>query len=115
MPRVKRGTIHAKKRRSLLSKVKGYQGHRRSKLRAARVAFLKAGVHAYRDRRRKKRDFRRLWQIRINAGARQNGTTYSRLVNALKNANIGLNRKMLAELAANHPESFKKVVETATK
>ena len=115
MPRVKRGMIHTKKRKNLLEHVKGYKGHRSTKLRAARVAFLKAGVNAYRDRRLKKRTFRQLWQLRINAGARQNGTTYSRLTHALGIANIKLDRKVLSEIAAGHPNVFKKIVETAMK
>ena len=115
MPRVKRGTIHAKRRRSLLKKVKGYKWGRKSKIRQARPAMLKAGVYAYRDRRTKKRNFRKLWNIKINAGARANGTTYSRLINALKEANITLDRKILATLAEHKPAVFSKIVETVKK
>lgn len=111
MPRVKRGTIHTKKRRNLLKKAKGYMWGRKSKMRAARVAVLKAGAYAFRDRRNKKRTFRRLWNTKINAAARANGTTYSKLINGLTRAKIGLNRKMLADLAENNPEVFKAVVE----
>lgn len=115
MPRVKRGTQHTKRRRNLLSKVKGFRWGRKSKIRLARPAMLKAGAYAFRDRRNKKRTFRRLWNTKINAAARLNGTTYSRLMNALKIAKINLDRKVLAELAEKHPETFKKVVETAQK
>ncbi len=106
--------LHLKKRRSLLQKTKGYQGNRRIKLRAARVAFLKAGVNAYRDRRGKKRVMRQLWTIRLNAAARLNGTTYSRLIDALKKASIEIDRKVLSTIAAKHPIVFAKIV-AATK
>ncbi len=104
-----------KKRRNLLAKVKGYKHNRRNKLRSARVAFLKAGVNAYRDRRLKKRDNRGLWQIRINAAARENGTTYSRLIDMLKKSGVELDRKVLSQIAAKHPNVFKKIVEGVTK
>jgi len=115
MPRVKRGTTHTKRRKNLLKAVKGYKWGRKSKIRLARPAMLKAGAYAYRDRRTKKRNFRRLWNIKINAGARANGTTYSRLINALKQAGITLDRKVLAELAEKKPVVFSKVVEAAKK
>jgi len=115
MPRVKRGTTHVKRRRNLLRAVKGYKWGRKSKIRLARPAMLKAGSYAYRDRRNKKRTFRRLWNIKINAGARANGTTYSRLINALKNAGITLDRKVLAQLAEKKPAVFSKVVEATKK
>lgn len=114
MPRVKRGTQHVKRRRNLLQKTKGYKWGRKSKIRLARPAALKAGQYAYRDRRTKKRDFRRLWTLKINAGARALGTTYSRFINALKTKNIELDRKSLAYLAEHKPAVFKNVVE-ATK
>lgn len=115
MPRVKRGTQHTKRRKNLLSKVKGYRWGRKNKIRLARPAYLKAGEHAFRDRRAKKRTFRRLWNIKINAAARENGTTYSKFINDLKNANIELDRKVLAEIAEKHPKVFAKIVETAQK
>jgi large subunit ribosomal protein L20 len=115
MPRVKRGTQHTKRRKNLLAKVKGFKWGRKSKIRLARPAMLKAGVYAFRDRRAKKRVMRRLWNTKINAGARANGTTYSKLINDLKLANIDLDRKVLAELAEKQPEIFAKIVETATK
>ena len=115
MPRVKRGTQHTKRRRNLLSKVKGYRWGRKSRIRLARPAMLKAGVYAYRDRRNKKRTFRRLWNIKINAAARLNGTTYSSFINALKAENVELDRKVLAQIAENHPTVFSKIVESVKK
>ena len=110
MPRVKRGKIHLKRRKKLLKKAKGYRWGRKKLPKLAKVAVLKAGVYAYRDRRRKKRDFRRLWQIQINAAARINGLSYSKFINGLKKSKIELDRKILAELAKNHPEIFSKIV-----
>jgi large subunit ribosomal protein L20 len=111
MPRVKRGTQHVKRRKNILSKAKGMKWGRKSKVRLARPALLKAGVYAYRDRRNKKRSMRRLWQIRINAAVRPLGTTYSRFINALKIANIDLDRKVLSMLAKDQPAVFEKIVE----
>ncbi len=110
MPRVKRGTLHVKKRRNLLAQTKGYMWGRKSKMKRAHEAVLKAGQHARMDRRKKKRDFRALWNIRINAGARLNGTTYSRLIADLKRRNIVLDRNILAQVAAEHPDVFTQVV-----
>jgi large subunit ribosomal protein L20 len=111
MPRVKRGTQHVKRRKNLLSKTKGMKWGRKSKIRLARPAMLKAGVYAYRDRRNKKRSMRRLWQIRINAAVRQLGTTYSQFINGLKKNNIALDRKVLSTLAKDRPAVFKNIVE----
>ncbi|PIX61935.1 50S ribosomal protein L20 [Candidatus Uhrbacteria bacterium CG_4_9_14_0_2_um_filter_41_50] len=111
MPRVKRGTTHVKRRRNLLSKVKGFKWGRKSKIRQAKPAALKAGVYAFRDRRVKKRTFRQLWSIKINAGARANGTTYSKLISGLKKVGIDLDRKVLAEIAEKNPGVFTKIVE----
>jgi large subunit ribosomal protein L20 len=111
MPRVKRGTQHVKRRKSLLEKTKGMMWGRKSKIRLARPAMLKAGVYAYRDRRNKKRDFRRLWAVRINAAVRPLGLTYSRFINKLKIANVTLDRKVLSTLAKDHPQVFEKVVD----
>ena len=114
MPRVKRGKIALKRRHKILRQTKGFRWQRKSKERAAKEALLHAGVHAFHDRRKKKRNFRALWNIKINAAARENGLSYSKLIFQLKKAGIGLNRKMLAELAEKHPEVFKKIVlETA--
>jgi len=111
MPRVKRGTTHTKKRKKLLSKTKGYKWGRKKKIKEAKTAVLKAGAHAYRDRRKKKRTFRRLWQIKINAAARLNGTTYSQFIDKLKKAKVDIDRKILANLAEHNPEIFSKIVD----
>lgn len=112
MPRVKRAKIHVKKRRNLLKRVKGYRWGRKNLIKQAKVAAKKAGVYAYRDRRKKKTEFRQLWQIRINAACRENGTTYSKFIYQLKKAKVQLDRKILAELAEKHPEVFAKIVES---
>ncbi|MDP3953372.1 MAG: 50S ribosomal protein L20 [bacterium] len=111
MPRARKGTTTVRKRRKLLRAAKGFKWNRKSTVRLARQALMKAGVYAYRDRRTRKRDKRSLWQVKINAAARNNGTTYSQFTFALKKKNILLNRKMLADLAENEPETFKRVVE----
>ncbi|MEK7452541.1 MAG: 50S ribosomal protein L20 [Patescibacteria group bacterium] len=111
MPRVKRGTQHVKRRKSLLAKNKGMMWRRKSSIRLARPAVLKAGVNAYRDRRNKKRSFRRLFAVRINAAVRPLGLTYSRLIDALHKANIELDRKILSTLGKDHPAIFEKIVE----
>lgn len=113
MTRVKRGVISLKKRRKVLSQVKGFRWKRKSKERAAREALLHAGTHAFQDRRKKKRNFRALWNIKINAAARENGISYSKLMNVLKKTGIDINRKMLAELAEYYPEIFKKIIEVS--
>lgn len=117
MTRVKRGTIANKTRRNVLKQTKGYRFGRSTKERQANEAIVHAGSHAFAHRRDKKGDFRRLWNIKINAGIRalDNETipSYSKLIGALKKKNIDLNRKMLAELAEFHPEVFAKVIEVA--
>lgn len=113
MPRVKRGKTATKKRAKILKYTKGYRWGRKSKERAAKEALLHAWTHAFRGRKEKKRDFRALWNVKINAGARQNGTTYRALIHALKEKNIKLDRKILADLAEHEPEVFKKVIEKA--
>ncbi|MCX6714604.1 MAG: 50S ribosomal protein L20 [Candidatus Uhrbacteria bacterium] len=113
MPRVKRGTQHVKRRKNLLKKVKGMMWKRKSSIKLARPAFLKAGVNAYRDRRNKKRAFRRLFQVRINAGVRTFDLSYSKFMDMVKKANIALDRKILSTLAKDHPSVFAKVVEKA--
>lgn len=106
MPRVKRGTVRRAKRRKLLTRAKGFY-QRKSKLyRAAKEAVDTSLNYAFIGRRRKKRDFRRLWITRIGAAARQHGLSYSRLINGLKRAGIGLDRKALADLAVREPEAF---------
>ena len=111
--RVKSGTVTRRRHKKLIRKTKGFFGTRRKLFRRANEAWMKSMVYAYRDRRNKKRDMRRLWIIRINAAARARGTTYSRLIHGLKQADIKLDRKMLAELAVNEPEAFSKVLDTA--
>ncbi len=111
MPRVKRGTTHTKRRRKLLQKVKGFKWGRKNLIRLAKTAATKAGAHAYADRKKKKGDFRGLWNIKINAGVREEGLSYSKFINKLKNNKIELDRKILADLAENNPNIFKKVVE----
>ena len=115
MPRVKRGTTHVKRRRALKKAVKGYRWSRKSNIKQAKTAVLKAGADAYKGRKEKKRDYRALWQVRINAAARELGTTYSQLMGALKKSEINLDRKVLADLAANNPNIFKAIVEKSTK
>ena len=113
MARVKRGVMVRKRHNKLLQQAKGYQGSRSRRIRVARQTVLKALSYAYRDRRNRKRDFRRLWIIRINAAARQNGISYSRLMNGLKLAGIDLDRKVLADMAVRDPAAFRSVVEQA--
>ena len=113
MARVKRGVVARRRHRKVLSRAKGYYGARRKVFRVAKQAVIKAGQYAYRDRRQKKREFRRLWIQRINAGAREHGMSYSRFINGLKKADIGIDRKMLAELAVNDKVAFKALAEKA--
>ena len=111
--RVKTGTVTRRRHKKIVRQTKGFFGTRHKLFRRANEAWMKSMTYAYRDRRNKKRDMRRLWVIRINAAARLNGTTYSRLINDLNNANIDIDRKMLADLAVNNPAAFTKVVEVA--
>ncbi len=113
MTRVKRGNVARKRRKKILKLAKGFRGSHSKLFRTANQQVMKALRNAYRDRRKKKRDFRRLWITRINAAARQNGISYSKLTGLLKKANIELNRKMLAQLAVLDNEAFAKVVEMA--
>lgn len=114
MPRANTGKVHHKKRTKILKDTKGFTGARSKLYRTAKDARRRALQNAYRDRRRKKRDFRTLWTVRINAAARLCGTSYSRLIAGLRAAGITINRKMLAEIAVNDMETFKKIVEKAT-
>lgn len=113
MTRVKRGVIAHKKRGKLLGYAKGFKWGRRSKERLAREALLHAWSYQFRDRKRKKREFRALWNIKINAGSRQHGMSYSRFIAALKTKHIELDRKMLADLAEHEPAVFEKIVAAA--
>jgi large subunit ribosomal protein L20 len=111
--RVKAGTVTRRRHKRLVKQTKGFFGSRHKLFRRANEGWMKSMAYAYRDRRNKKRDLRRLWIIRINAAARMNGTTYSHLIHALQGANIELDRKMLADLAVNAPGAFSAVVEAA--
>ena len=111
--RIKRGVNAHKKRVKILKSAKGYYGSKSKLVRVARQAVMKSGNYAYVARRAKKRDFRRLWTVRINAEARVNGLSYSRLIDGLKKANIELKRKVLAELAVSDKNAFAKVCEQA--
>jgi large subunit ribosomal protein L20 len=111
MARVKRGVMARKRHTKLLLQAKGYQGSRSRRYAVARQTVLKALSYAYRDRRNRKRDFRRLWITRINAAARQAGISYNRLMHGLKVAGIDLDRKMLADMAVSDPAGFRSVVE----
>jgi len=115
MPRVKRGTHRRAKRKRLLKRAKGYYQTKSKLYQAAQEAVEKAGVYAYTGRKRKKRDARRLWVVRINAAARANGLTYGQLISGLKAAGVGLDRRSLAELAVNHPAAFATVAAQAQK
>ncbi len=113
MARVKRA-VHAKKhRKSTLKKAKGYYGNKSRSFRAANEQVMHSGNYAFRDRRARKGEFRRLWIQRINAGCRQHGTSYSQFINGLKVAEIEVDRKILADLVVNEPEAFKALVDTA--
>ena len=111
MARVKNSVATRARRKKIIKLAKGYFGRKSTVFRTANQAVMKSAMYAYRDRRNKKRDFRKLWITRINAAARMNGTTYSRLMNDLKKNNIDLNRKVLADMAVNDAAGFAKLVE----
>ena len=113
MSRVKRSVAARKKRRATLERAKGYRGQAHSSYKLAKEALLKADQYAYRDRRNKKRDFRRLWITRINAAARQEGLSYSQFMHGLRLAGIELDRKVLADIAVRDPETFRRFVDRA--
>jgi len=113
MVRVKRGKIASKRRKHLLKYAKGFRWGRKAKYRLAKEALYRAWKYSYRDRKAKKGDFRRSWQIQINAACRQAGISYSKFIAGLKKNKIELNRKILAALAQNHPKIFEKIVEKA--
>src|SRR3989338_3971038 len=115
MPRVKRGKTHLKHRKNILKRTKGFMWGRKSKIKLAKIAVLKAGKNAYRDRRLKKRSMRGLWQTRINAAAHEHGMSYSKLMGALKKAGVALDRKILSQLAATRPETFAAIVNAVLK
>ena len=113
MPRVKRGVTAKARHKKVLKQAKGYYGARSRIYRVAKQAVIKAGQYAYRDRRQRKRQFRALWITRINAQSRANGLSYSRLINGLKKAEIGLDRRVLADLAVHDKSAFSAIVEQA--
>jgi large subunit ribosomal protein L20 len=113
MPRVKRGVTARARHKKVLKKAKGYYGARSRVYRVATQAVTKAGQYAYRDRRQRKRQFRALWIARINAGARMFGISYSRMIDGMNKANIGLDRKVLADLAVHDIDTFGKIAEKA--
>lgn len=113
MPRVKRGVQARRRHKKILNQAKGYYGARSRVYRVAKQAVIKAGQYAYRDRKQRKRQFRALWIVRINAAARQHDLSYSQFINGLKKANIELDRKVLAELAVFNKDAFAQLVEKA--
>ena len=115
MPRVKRGKSHVKRRKNLLAKTKGYKWGRKNLIKRAKEAVIHAGVHAYVDRRKKKRTARGLWQIRISAFTRENNLSYSKFIDLLKKNNIGLDRKILADLAINNKNILANIIEKVRK
>ena len=113
MPRTKRGTVARKRRKKILKLAKGYYGAKSKLFRVANQAVMRSLSYAYRDRKQKKRDFRKLWIARINAAARADGMSYSRFINGLKKAEVNINRKMLADMAVNDKAAFSRLVEVA--
>ncbi len=111
MTRVKRGVMAHKRRKKIIKQAKGFKWGRKSKYKLAKDALKHAWVHAYVDRKKKKRNFRQLWQIKINAASRAQGLTYSQFINKLKKAKIEIDRKILAQLAEKQPDVFEKIVE----
>jgi len=111
MTRIKRGVLAHKKKRTIRKRVKGFSSTRRGSIKRAKEAIIKAGSQAYAHRKTKKRTMRALWQTRINAACRQHGLSYSKFIALLKKANIGLDRKILAQLAAEYPKAFKNIVD----
>jgi large subunit ribosomal protein L20 len=115
MARVKRGTTKNKRRKNILAQTKGYRFDRKSKERVAKEAIRHAGRYALRHRRAKKREFRQLFTLRINAATRENGMSYSKFIDALKKSKIALDRKSLSLLAMKHPEIFRRVLQSISK
>ena len=115
MARVKTAIITRKKHKKILKRAKGYYGAKHYRFRMAKQAVMKSGMYAYVGRKDKKSNFRKLWIARINAAARMNGTTYSKMIAGLKKANVSINRKMLAEIAVSDPKAFTEIAEVAKK
>ena len=115
MARVKTAIITRKKHKKILKRAKGYYGAKHYRFSMAKQAVMKSGMYAYVGRKDKKSDFRKLWITRINAAARMNGLTYSKMISGLKKANVTINRKMLAEIAVSDPKAFTEIAEIAKK
>ncbi len=115
MPRVRKGAARAQKRKRIMDQARGYQNSNRHSFWRARLAIVRAGVYAYRDRRQRKRDMRSLWIVRITAACKMRGTRYSVFLNGLRNSGILLNRKMLSEIAIHDPKTFDAILQTAMK
>jgi len=113
MPRVKRGVASRARRKKVLKAAKGYYGARSRQFKVAKQAVIKAGQYAYRDRRQRKRQFRSLWIVRINAAAREHGLSYSQFISGLKKAEVDVDRKVLADLAMHEPSAFAALAEQA--
>ena len=113
MPRATNAVARRKRRKKVLDKAKGYYGRKHSSYRLANEQVMRSEAYAYRDRRTRKRDFRRLWITRINAAARQEGMSYSELIHGLSEAGVEVNRKMLADIAVRDPETFRRFAEQA--
>ncbi len=113
MPRIKRGTVARKRRKKILKLARGYYGAKSKLFRVANQQVMRSLSYAYRDRKQRKRDFRKLWIARINAAARTGGLSYSRFINGLKKADVQINRKVLADLAVNDKDAFARLVEVA--
>jgi large subunit ribosomal protein L20 len=113
MPRATNAVARKRRKKKVLGRAKGYFGRKHSSYRFANEQVMRSEAYAYRDRRARKRDFRRLWITRINAAARQEGMSYSQLMNGLKRAEVDVNRKMLADIAVNDPDGFRRFVELA--
>ena len=115
MTRVKGGVVSKNRRRKVLKRAKGYYGEKHYRFRMAKQQVMKSGNYAFVGRKDKKSNFRKLWIARINAAARMNGTTYSKMIAGLKKANVSINRKMLAEIAVSDPKAFTEIAEVAKK
>jgi len=115
MTRVKRGVLKNKRKSKILKLAKGFRNARSTKFKQAKQALIKAGQHAFGHRRKKKREFRKLWQVRISAALKEHDISYSKFIDLLNKKEFSINRKMLAEIAENDSEVFKKIVEKATK
>ena len=111
MSRVKRGVQKRRRKKNIIKQAKGFKWGRKAKFKLAKDALRHAWTYAYRDRRAKKREFRQLWNIKINAICRENGISYSKFINAIKKNGIGIDRKILAQLAEFHPDIFKKIID----